>query len=43
MNKKMIKIGIVALLMLVISGSVVSAWPWSRNETNWTKLATTSL
>ena len=27
MNKKIIKIGIVALLMLVISGSVVSAWP----------------
>ena len=32
MNKKRIKIGIVALLMLVISGSVVSAWPWSSNE-----------
>jgi tetratricopeptide (TPR) repeat protein len=34
MNKKIIKIGIVALLMLVISGSVVSAWPWSSNEDN---------
>jgi hypothetical protein len=34
MNKKRIKIGIVALLMLVISGSVVSAWPWSSNEDN---------
>ena len=33
MNKK-IKIGIVALLMLVISGSVDSAWPWSSNEDN---------
>ena len=32
MNKKIIKIGIVALLMLVISGSVVSAWPWSSND-----------
>ena len=34
MNKKIIKIGIVALLMLVISGSVVSAWPWSSKEDN---------
>jgi tetratricopeptide (TPR) repeat protein len=34
MNKKIIKIGIVALLMLVISDSVVSAWPWSSNEDN---------
>ena len=34
MNKKIIKIGIVALLMLVISGSVVSAWPWSSNADN---------
>jgi tetratricopeptide (TPR) repeat protein len=34
MNKKIIKIGIVALLMLVISGSMVSAWPWSSNEDN---------
>jgi len=34
MNKKRIKIGIVALLMLIISGSVVSAWPWSSNEDN---------
>ena len=34
MNKKRIKIGIVALLMLVISGSVASAWPWSNNEDN---------
>ena len=32
MNKKRIKIGIVALLMLVISGSVASAWPWSNND-----------
>jgi peptidoglycan hydrolase CwlO-like protein len=32
MNKKIIKIGIVALLMLVISGSVVNAWPWSSND-----------
>jgi flagellar basal body-associated protein FliL len=32
MNKKIIQI--VALLMLVISGSVVSAWPWSSNEDN---------
>jgi uncharacterized membrane protein YjgN (DUF898 family) len=32
MNKKIIKIGIVALLMLVISGSVVSAWLWSNND-----------
>jgi len=31
-NKKRIKIGIVALLMLVISGSVVSAWLWSSND-----------
>jgi tetratricopeptide (TPR) repeat protein len=34
MNKKIIKIGIVTLLMLVISGSVVNAWPWSSNEDN---------
>ena len=34
MNKKIIKIGIVALLMLVISDSVVSAWPWSSNQDN---------
>ena len=34
MNKKIIRIGIVALLMLVISGSVASAWPWSSNEDN---------
>jgi peptidoglycan hydrolase CwlO-like protein len=34
MNKKIIQIGIAALLMLVISGSVVSAWPWSSNEDN---------
>ena len=32
MNKKIIKIGIVALLILVISGSVVNAWPWSSND-----------
>jgi len=32
MNKKIIKIGIVALLMLVISGSVISAWLWSSND-----------
>src|SRR5271169_433638 len=32
MSKKIIKIGIVALLMLVISGSVVNAWPWSNND-----------
>ena len=31
MNKKIIKIGIVTLLMLVISGSVISAWLWSSN------------
>jgi tetratricopeptide (TPR) repeat protein len=34
MNKEIIKIGIVALLMLVISGSVISAWPWSSNADN---------
>jgi tetratricopeptide (TPR) repeat protein len=34
MNKKIIKIGIVALLMLVISSSVISAWPWSSNADN---------
>ena len=32
MSKKIIKIGIVALLMLVICGSVVNAWPWSNNN-----------
>jgi tetratricopeptide (TPR) repeat protein len=32
MSKKIIKIGIVALLMLVICGSVVNAWPWSNND-----------
>jgi outer membrane protein assembly factor BamD (BamD/ComL family) len=31
-NEKRIKIGTVALLMLVISGSVVSAWLWSSND-----------
>ena len=34
MNKKIIKIGMVALLMLVISSSVISAWPWSSNADN---------
>jgi hypothetical protein len=34
MKKKIIKIGIVALLMLVIGGSAVSAWPWSNNNDN---------
>ena len=34
MNKKIIKIGIVALLVLVISGSVISAWPWNSKEDN---------
>ena len=34
MNKKIIKIGIVASLMLVISSSIISAWPWSSNEDN---------
>jgi tetratricopeptide (TPR) repeat protein len=34
MNIKIIKIGIVALLMLVISNSVISAWPWSSNSDN---------
>ena len=34
MNKKTIKIKIVALLMLVISCSVVNAWPWSNNDDN---------
>jgi len=34
MSKKIIKIGIVALLMLVICGSVVNAWPWSNNDDN---------
>jgi hypothetical protein len=34
MNKKTIKIRIVALLMLVISCSVVNAWPWSTNDDN---------
>ena len=32
MNKKIIKIGMVVLLMLVICGSVVNAWPWSNND-----------
>jgi tetratricopeptide (TPR) repeat protein len=32
MSKKIIKIGIVALLMLAISGSVVNVWPWSNND-----------
>jgi tetratricopeptide (TPR) repeat protein len=32
MSKKIIKIGIVALLMLVISGSVISAWPWNNSD-----------
>jgi len=32
MSKKIIKIGIVALLMLVICGTVVNAWPWSNND-----------
>jgi len=30
----MIVIGIIALLILVISGSVVSIWPWSNNNDN---------
>jgi len=34
MNKKTITIGIVAFLMLVISSSVISAWPWSSNADN---------
>ncbi len=34
MNKKRIVIGLLALLMLVISGSVVIAWPWSNNNDN---------
>jgi hypothetical protein len=34
MNKKRIGIGLIALLMLVISGSVVNAWPWSNNNDN---------
>jgi tetratricopeptide (TPR) repeat protein len=34
MNKKTIKIRIVALLMLVISCSVVNAWPWNNNDDN---------
>jgi len=34
MNKKIIKIGIVALLMLVISSSIVSAWSWNSKEDN---------
>ena len=34
MNKKMTKIGIVTLLMLVIRGSTVNAWPWSKNNDN---------
>ena len=34
MNKKRIVIGLLALLMLVISGSVVIAWPWNNNNDN---------
>jgi outer membrane protein assembly factor BamD (BamD/ComL family) len=34
MNKETIKIRIVALLMLVISCSVVNAWPWCNNDDN---------
>ena len=34
MNKKIIKIGIVALLMLEASCSVINAWPWSKNDDN---------
>ena len=34
MNKKTIQIGIVALLMPVISCSVVNAWPWCNNDDN---------
>ena len=34
MNKKIIVIGIVALLMLVNSGSAVNAWPWNNNNDN---------
>ena len=34
MNKNRIWIGLIALLMLIISGSVASAWPWSNNDDN---------
>ena len=34
MNKNRIWIRLIALLMLVISGSVVNAWPWSNNNDN---------